>query len=112
MHRISSSGGRDLAVYWLPAVALLLCLIGRARALLLLLPAMLGCLGLETVFKTLSDRARPSQTQGLHFDSFPSGHALAEPRSSPARSWWSCFPPAAIAGSARFSGPRQARGRC
>lgn len=77
MHAVSNAGGRDLVVYWLPAMIAGLLLARRGRALPFFLSTMLGILGLETVFKTLLHRLRPDLVRGVHFDSFPSGHALA-----------------------------------
>jgi undecaprenyl-diphosphatase len=73
---ISAAAGRNLVVYWLPLIGLLLCLCGRARSLWFLLSALLGSLSLQAVCKTLVHRARPDFTRGLQFDSYPSGHVL------------------------------------
>jgi membrane-associated phospholipid phosphatase len=77
LRQISNAGGRDLAVFWIPAVLVLLTIRSRRHSLRFFAAAMFGTLGLETVFKTLSHRLRPEFTRGVHFDSFPSGHALA-----------------------------------
>lgn len=77
MRDVSSSGGRDLAIYWIPAILLGLCLARRRHAVAYFAASMVGTLGLETLFKTLVQRPRPDFTRGVHLDSFPSGHALA-----------------------------------
>lgn len=77
VRRISAAGGRDLMVYWIPAVVLGLCLARRARSLRFFLSTMLGTLGLEMVFKTLFARARPEMGNDPHFNSYPSGHVFA-----------------------------------
>jgi membrane-associated phospholipid phosphatase len=77
VREISDTAGRDLVVCWLPFIALLLCLAGRARSLGFLGSALLGTLGLEAVCKTLVHRARPGLAHGVQLDSYPSGHALA-----------------------------------
>jgi undecaprenyl-diphosphatase len=77
VREISDTAGRDLVVCWLPFIALLLSLAGRARSLGFLGSALLGTLGLEAVCKTLVHRARPDLARGVQFDSYPSGHTLA-----------------------------------
>lgn len=77
IRQISNAGGSDLASIWIPVILFLLALLGRFRALRFFIAVMCGTLGLETLFKGLSHRLRPEFTRGTHFDSFPSGHALA-----------------------------------
>lgn len=77
IRKISNSGGRDLATLWIPVILPLLAICGRARSLRFFAAVMFGTLGLEVVFKGLSNRLRPEFTHGSHFDSFPSGHVLA-----------------------------------
>lgn len=74
---VSGAGGRDLALYWVPGIALVLAFTRRAAALRFFLILNLSVFGIETVFKTLAHRPRPDFTHGQHFDSFPSGHTLS-----------------------------------
>lgn len=74
---LSGAGGRDLALYWVPAIAVALAFTRRAAAVRFFLILNLSVFGIETVFKTLTHRQRPDFTHGLHFDSFPSGHTLS-----------------------------------
>lgn len=77
MRDVSGVGGREVALYWVPALALALAGIGRARSIRLFLFTMVGSFGLEVTAKTLSHRARPPFSGRSHWDSYPSGHALA-----------------------------------
>jgi membrane-associated phospholipid phosphatase len=77
MRLISNAGGEDLALIWIPFIALGLAVFRRARSLRFFLTANFGVFGIETIFKTLSFRSRPDLTRGAHFDSFPSGHTLS-----------------------------------
>ncbi|MCE3244947.1 MAG: phosphatidic acid phosphatase, partial [Arthrobacter sp.] len=77
MRAISNAGGEDLALIWIPLIAVSLVLLRHARSLRFFLSANFGVLGIETIFKTFALRARPDLTHGSHFDSFPSGHTLS-----------------------------------
>ena len=77
MRAISNAGGEDLALVWIPLIALALVLFRHARSLRFFLAANFGVFGIETLTKTLTFRARPDLTHGSHFDSFPSGHTLS-----------------------------------
>lgn len=74
---LSKIGGRDLLVYWVPVIALLLAVARRPRELAVLAASMFGVLGLEAAAKAAAHRLRPDLVRGVHFDSFPSGHTLA-----------------------------------
>ena len=77
MKAVSNAGGEDLALIWLPLIAVGLAVFRRGRSLRFFLAANFGVFGIETIFKTLTFRARPDLTHGSHFDSFPSGHTLS-----------------------------------
>jgi undecaprenyl-diphosphatase len=77
MRRVSAVGGRDFLIYWLPLILAAVWVLSRGRSVRFFLFTMLAVPGLEVLFKTLSHRARPDMGHGIHFDSYPSGHALA-----------------------------------
>jgi len=77
MRFVSNAGGEDLAVIWLPLIVVSLAVFRRAHSIRFILAANFGVLGIETIFKALTFRARPDLTHGSHFDSFPSGHTLS-----------------------------------
>lgn len=77
MREISDIGGRDLVVYLVPLVLILLSVFRRGREARFFAAVMFGTVGLELFFKTLFHRARPAFGGRVHWDSFPSGHTLA-----------------------------------
>lgn len=74
---VSDAGGRDLLLWWLPALLLALPLLRRGRTVRFFVAVMLGVPGLEVFFKEFFRRPRPELAHAVTPDSFPSGHTLA-----------------------------------
>lgn len=77
MRKVSSISGRELVIWWGPAILFAMILLRRRGAAAFFAATMLGTVGLELLFKAWLARPRPPFSSVIHLDSFPSGHTLA-----------------------------------
>jgi len=77
MRKVSNISGRELVIWWAPAILLAMLVLRRRRSAAFFAAAMLGTVGLELLAKAWVARPRPIFSHAIQLDSFPSGHTLA-----------------------------------